>query len=176
VRPPSAEAEKKDPVEEYRRTHLNVIKLAVDILPEPRIKIAAKKHAATISKYSEERNITGDYFLTKQGVLLCETGPCNFGWTVKFTYTDEAGRQDAFLLQCNATVYGGMTLSGTSKSKLDWCINGDCHFSRDLCHNDVKTQIDHGRYTLQLAGHSLIVRRSDIAKEVTDAGRKLADY
>jgi hypothetical protein len=153
-----------------------VIKLVVDVLPEPRIKIAVKKHPSTISKYNEEREITGDYYLTKQGVLLCELGPCTFSWTVKFTYTDESGKPDALMLQCSATVFGGMTPSGTGKSKLDWCINGDCHFSRDLCHGDVKTQIDRGRYTLYLAGPSLIVRRADIAKEVVDGGRKLTDY
>jgi len=173
---PGAGAERRDPVEEHRRTYLNVIKLVVDVLPDPRIRITAKKHPATISKYSEEREIAGDYYLTKQGVLLCELGPCTFAWTVKFIYTDESGRPDAFMLQCSATVFGGMAPGGTGKSRLDWCINGDCKYYRDLCHSEAKTQLDRGRYTLYLAGPSVIARRADIAKEVADAGRKVTDY
>ena len=172
----SAEEEKRSPEEDRRRTHLNVIRLSVDVRPEPRIRITVKKHPSTISKYSEEREISGGYYLTKQGVLLCEAGPCTFRWAVKFTYTDEAGRADAFLLQCSATVYGGMTPSGTGKSKLDWCINGDCEHFRDLCLSDVKTQLARGRYGMSLAGPSLIVRRNDISSEIVDGGRKLTDY
>lgn len=176
AQPSPAEAARRNAEEERRRTHLNVIRFAVDLTPEPRIRITERKHPSTISKYGEQQEINGSYYVTKQGVLLCDSGPCAYEWTVRFTYTDEAGRPDAFLLQCHATVFGGMTPSGTRRSKLDWCINGDCEYFKDLCHDGAKGQLTRGRYTFSATKTAFTVHRADIAREILDAGRKLKDY
>jgi len=172
----SEEEERRNAQENRRRAHLNVIKLAIDRSKPPEIRITQRPIQASTSKYAFDRNIAGKYYITKQGVLLCEEGPCNIEWTVKFIYTDESGKSDAFLITSRETVFAGMGPTGTSRHKMDWCINGDCNALKELQADELRKEAYHERYALFLAKNALIIRRSDLMKEVLDAGRKLADY
>ena len=175
--PAGSEAEARRNTQEIRRrTHLNVVRLAIDRTRQPEIRIAQRPSSSAVSRYAFERKVAGTYYVTKQGVLLCEEGPCTIEWTVKFLYTDESGKVDAFLLQGRDTIFGGMGPTGTSKSRMDWCLNGDCQEVKDMRPDDARKEAIHDRYALFLTKNSMIIRRVDIMKEVLDAGRKLSDY
>jgi len=172
--PEPRKVEQKNPVEERRRNHLNVIKIDFDITDTPDIRI---QHGAahSVSKYTETKNRVGKYYRTKQGVLLCDAGPCELMWTTSFVYTDETGKADAVLLKWKETVFNGITPAGTSKQDLECCLNGQCS-KMQTASSDAAQDYEVGRYRLTLGKTSVDVRRADIVKEIVDAGRSLADY
>jgi len=159
-----------------RKTYLTVIKLSIDLSQLPDLRILKKSNHPTISRYASDRTVTGRYYFTKQGVLLCEEGPCIIDWMVKFHYTDEGGKSEAFLFQSRETVFAGMGPTGTSTRRVDWCLNGDCRELKEFRTDEAKGDAVRGRYTLSFTRTSTVIRRSDIMKEVLDAGRKLSDY
>ncbi len=166
--------EQKNPVEERRKTHLNVMKIQFEVSDAQKIQIA-HIGAPSIGKYSEKKDHTGKYYRTKQGILLCDAGPCDLMWSVSFTYNDETGKSDALLLNWKETVFNGITPAGTSKRKLECCLNGQCS---EVQNSDADTdkEFEMGRYRLSWMNGKVAVRRADIVKEVLDAGRSVDDY
>lgn len=111
-----------------RKAHLTVIRLTIDLSQLPDIGILKKSSHSTISRYVNDKTVTGRYYVTKQGVLLCEEGPCVIDWMVKFHYTDEGGKIDAFLLQSRETVFAGMGPQGNERAQggvvPEWGLQG----------------------------------------------------
>jgi hypothetical protein len=168
-------AEQKNPQEDRRRTHLNVMRLDYDVTASPDIHVSHTT-APVITKYTMRKFKTGAYHRTKQGVLLCDDGPCELTWTASFIYTDETGKADALLLNWKETVFNGITPTGTSKRELECCLNGKCSKMEDNTATDTEQEYEVGRYHLYWTKTSVLVRRSDIMQEITSAGRSLADY
>ncbi len=161
-------------VEERRKKQLTVMKIDYEF-NEQKMQIA---HAACsmVSKYLEKKDRAGKYYRTKQGVLLCDAGPCDLTWSASFLYTDETGKPDAVLCNWKETVFNGITPAGTSRRELECCLNGQCRKLQDTSVTDVKNESELGRFSLNWSKTSLVIRRSDIMKEIVDAGRSLADY
>ena len=168
-------AEQTTPQEERRRTHLNVMRIEYEVTDAQEIQV---DHEAppVISKYVIKRNKAGKYYRTKQGIVLCDAGPCELAWAASFIYTDEAGKADALLLNWEETVFNGITPAGTSKRELECCLNGKCWKMQDNNATDTKQEYAIGRYTLSWTKTSVLIRRTDIMQEITAAGRSLADY
>jgi hypothetical protein len=168
-------AEQANPAEERRRTHLNVMRLDYEVTAAQNVVV---NHAAppVISKYSLKKDKAGTYYRTKQGMLLCDAGPCELAWTASFIYTDETGKADALLLNWKETVFNGITPHGTSKRELECCLNGKCWKMEDDSETDVKQESEVGRYRLSWTKSSVLIRRTDIMQEILGAGRSLADY
>ena len=174
--PPPKKAELKNPVEERRNNHLNVMRITYEVTDSQDVKITPASNATVISKYSSNKNRSGKYYHTKQGVLLCDSGPCEINWSAKFAYTDENGKEDALLLKWKETVFNGITPAGTSKQELECCLNGQCWKMQEDSKTETQEFSIGERYRLAWNKSSLIIRRSDIMKEVLDAGRSLSDY
>ena len=168
--------EQKNPVEERRKLYLTVMKLDFNITDSQSIQLGHAANQKLISKYTETKNRTGKYYRTKQGVLLCDAGPCELDWSASFIYTDESGKADALLLKWKETVFNGITPTGTSKRDLECCLNGQCWKMEDTSAADAEQEFEIGRYRLGWAKKTIVIRRSDIMKEILDAGRSLADY
>jgi len=175
---PLAETKKADqatPQEERRRTHLNVMRIDYDVTASQDLKV---DHVAppVITKYTLKKNKAGKYYRTKQGIALCDAGPCELTWAASFIYTDEAGKADALLLNWKEIVFNGITPAGTSKRELECCLNGKCWKMQDNSATDTRQEYAIGRYTLSWTKTSVLIRRTDIMEEILAAGRSLADY
>jgi outer membrane biosynthesis protein TonB len=168
--------EKKSPAEERRGLHLNIIKVFFEDLAAPEARISPKVNPKVIVKLTEKKDQTGTYYRTKQNVVLCEKGPCEQQWTASFSYIDETGKSDSFGLTWKQTVFNGITPSGTSKRWLLACVNGACETLEDTSPSETALSRDVGRYRLTWSKSSLIIRRSDIMKEVIDSGGKVEAY
>jgi hypothetical protein len=167
--------EQKNPVEERRKAHLNVMRLDYEVTAAQDIQVDHTASSA-ISKYTVKKNRTGKYYRTKQGVLLCDTGPCELTWAATFIYTDETGKTDAWLLNWKEIVFNGITPTGTSRRELECCLNGQCWKMEDKTATDTNQETDVGRYRLSWTKTSALIRRTDIMQEILNAGRSLADY
>ncbi len=168
-------SEQKNPVEELRRTHFNLMRLDYEVTNAPAVKIEHAANHNIISKYNLRKGASGKYYRTKQGVLLCDTGPCEITWTASFIYTDEKNNSDALLFKWKETIFNGITPSGTSRQDIECCLNGQCSKIEKNSRNDTQ-EFDVGRYNVSWTGESVLIRRSDIMKEIVDAGRSLTDY
>ena len=168
--------EPKDPQEERRKLHLTPMQIHFEITPSQEIQIDHKVNQAVISKYTENKTLTGRYYRTKQNVLLCDAGPCEMGWSATFLYTDEAGKSDAFLLNWKEIVFNGITPAGTSKRVLEWCLDGVCRKLEDTSAADTEQEQEMGRYKLRCTKTSEIIRRADVMIEIVAAGKSLSDY
>lgn len=167
--------EQATPQEERRRTHLTVMRINYDVTAAQNLEV---DHTAqpVVTKYTIKKNKAGKYYRTKQGIVLCDTGPCELTWTASFIYTDEVGKADALLLNWKEIVFNGITPAGTSKRELECCLNGKCWKMQDNSATDTNQEYTIGRYTLSWTKTSLLIRRTDIMQEITAAGRSLADY
>jgi hypothetical protein len=79
-KPEPKKAEAKNPKEAFRDLHLNIIK----VYPESEVAelhVTSKVNPQVITKYSETKDQSGKYYHTKQGMLLCEAGPCQKEWS-----------------------------------------------------------------------------------------------
>jgi hypothetical protein len=175
--------ETKNPVEERRQLHLNIIKVFFDDVYEPQSRISLgirhKANPKVIRKYTEKKKQTGTYVQTQFNVLICEASPCEQQWSASFNYTDETGKQDAFDLAWKQTVFEGITPKGTSKREMLVCLNKECKSLEDTGAFDaflVPQTAVIGRYHITWSKSSLVIRRSDILKEVTDAGGTAEAY
>ena len=168
--------EQKNPVEDRRKTHLNVMKIKYTVNDSQDVKVDHAGDQRVIGKYNVKKNTSGKYYRTKQGILLCEAGPCEIFWSMTFNYTDETGKADALLLNWKETVFNGITPAGTSRQDLECCLNGQCWKMQEKPGSDDVQEFELGRYRLRWTKSSIIFRRSDIMKEVLDAGRSLDDY
>jgi len=168
--------EPKDPQEELRKLHLTTMQIYFEITPSQEIQIFHKANLAVISKYTENKTLTGRYYRTKQNVLLCDAGPCEMGWSATFLYMDEAGKSDAFLLNWKEIVFNGITPAGTSKRVLEWCLGGVCRKLEDTGAADTEREQEMGRYKLKWTKTSVIIRRADVMIESVAAGKSLSDY
>ncbi len=168
-------AEQTSPQEERRRTHLNVMRIDYEVTAAQDLKV---DHAAppVITKYKFKKDKAGKYYRTKQGIVLCDAGPCELTWSASFIYTDETGKADALLLNWKEIVFNGITPAGTSKQELECCLNGKCRKMEDNTATDTTQDYEVGRYQLSWTKTSVLVRRADIMQEITAAGRSLADY
>ena len=168
-------AERTTPQEERRRTHLNVVKIDHDVTAAQDVNV---NHAAppVVTKYTVKKSKDGKYYRTKQGIVLCDAGPCELTWSASFIYTDEGGKADALLLNWKEIVFNGITPAGTSKRELECCLNGKCWKMQDNSATDTNQEYAIGRYTLNWTKTSVLIRRTDIMQEITTAGRSLADY
>ncbi len=167
---------KKNPVEERRELHLNMIKVYFEDIDTPDVRISHKANPKVISKFAEKKNQAGKYYRTKKNVLLCEAGPCEQQWSSSFVYTDDAGKSDTISLTWKQTVFNGITPEGTNKRDLLYCLNGACKTLEDTAVNETPLESAAGRYHLTWSKASLIIRRSDIMKEVLDSGGSLEAY
>lgn len=168
-------AEPANPQEARRRTHLNIMRIDYNVTAAQDVEV---EHAAppVITKYTARKNKSGKYYRTKQGIVLCDTGPCELTWIVSFLYTDEAGKADALLLNWKEVVFNGITPTGTSKRELECCLNGKCWKMQDNSATDTNQEYTIGRYTLSWTKTSVLIRRTDIMQEIMAAGRSLSDY
>jgi len=168
--------EKKNPVEERREQHLNIIKVFFEDIDTPDVQITYKINHKVISKFSEKKSKTGTYHRTKKNVLLCDTGPCEQQWSASFQYADEKGATDSFGLTWKQTVYNGITPAGTSKRELLFCLDNDCKTLQDTSTVDTSLSSVLGRYRVNLSKSLLVIRRTDIMKEIADTGGVLEAY
>jgi hypothetical protein len=168
-------ADQKNPVEERRRAHLNVMRLDYEVSAAPDVRVEHTAPPAVV-KCTVKKDKAGKYYRTKQGVLLCDTGPCELTWIASFIYTDETGRTDALLLNWKEVVFNGITPKGTSRRELECCLNGQCRKMEDNTATDTTQEYELGRYQLSWTKTSVLVRRADILQEITAAGRSLSDY
>lgn len=168
-------AEAKDPREAFRDLHLNIIK----VYPEtevPELHVSSKFNPQVISKYSETKDESGKYYRTKQGMLLCEAGPCKKEWSASFVYTDETGKSDAFLVRWREIVFNGMTPTGTSKRDLEVCLNGACQKREDNSAADTARELIMERYALGWTKSLIVIRRSDVMKAIIETGGDVKNY
>ncbi len=175
-KPEVKKADQKNPVEERRRTHLNVMKVSYSVNDSQEVKAERVSDQRVISKFGMTKNTAGKYYRTKQGLLLCDTGPCEIIWSAKFVYTDEQAKTDAVLLNWKETVFNGITPAGTSRQDLECCVNGQCWKMQENPKSEDPQEFEVGRFRLSWTKSSVVLRRSDIMKEVLDAGRSLDDY
>jgi outer membrane biosynthesis protein TonB len=168
--------EKKSPVEERRELHLNIIKVFFEDIAAQEARISHKVNPKVIGKFTEKKAQAGTYYRTKQNVLLCDRGPCEQQWSASFIYTDETGKSDSFGLTWKQTVFNGITPSGTSKRLLLACVSGACETLEDETTSDTALNRDLGRYHLTWTKSSLIIRRSDIMKELIASGGTVEAY
>jgi hypothetical protein len=162
--------ERKSPEEERRELHLNILKAYFENIENEAVRVTHKVNARVIGKFTEKKDQTGTYYRTKQGLLLCDAGPCERQWSATFVYTDEEGKAEAFGVTWKETIFNGITPQGTSRRDLVYCVSGVCKNFADVTAADVPQQLDLGRYHLTWSKSSLIIRRSDIMKEITAAG------
>ena len=175
--PKKAEAkreEKKSPVEERRELHLAFMKVFFEDVDSQDVRISHKANPKVISKFSDKKSQTGTYYRTKKNILLCDVGPCEHLWSASFTYTDETGKSDSFGLNWKQTVFNGITPTGTSKRELLVCLNGTCKTLEDAAAAPQAAEL--GRYHITWSKSSLVIRRSDIMKEVVDSGGAVEAY
>ncbi len=175
---PAAEAKKaepKNPVDERRKTHLTVMRIEYDINAGQGIEVGHSAPSA-VTKCAIKKSQAGKYYRTKQGVLLCDAGPCELTWNASFLYTDEKGGADALLLNWKEIVFNGITPKGTSRRELECCLNGKCIKMDDTSPTDIEQELAVGRYGVHWTKTSVTVRRADVEKEILNAGRSLADY
>ncbi len=168
-------AETKNPKEAFRDLHLNIIK----VYPEtevPELHVTSKVNRQVITKYSETKDQSGKYYRTKQGMLLCETGPCKKEWSSTFVYTDETGKSDAFLVRWREIVFNGITPTGTSKRELEVCLNGACQKREDKSASDTAREMIIDRYSLGWTKSLIVIRRADVMKDLLEAGGDVANY
>ena len=168
--------EQKNPAEERRRTHLNVMKINYGVNDAQEVRFEHTADQRVIGKFTVKKNTSGKYYRTKQAVLLCDKGPCEMTWSTTFSYTDETGKSDAVLLNWRETVFNGITPNGTSKQDIECCLNGQCWKMKDNAQSDEPQEFEIGRYRLTWKNSSILFRRGDIMKEIQDAGRSLDDY
>ncbi len=170
-----AKRSEKSPADERRDIHLNVFRLDFKNREAQEVAISPRYSTKVISGFAESEGQTGKYYKTKSGLLLCETGPCVQEWTSRFFYTDENGKRDAFMVTWKQMVYSGMTPSGTTSREITWCLNGSC---KKVEHNDTTkgaASLAFGNYALSWTKESALFRRTDIMKEITDAGGKVPE-
>jgi hypothetical protein len=174
-KPEPKKAESKNPKEALRDLHLNIIK----IYPEaevPEVHVTTKINPQVITKYAETKDQSGKYYRTKQGMLLCEAGPCQKEWSATFVYTDEAGKSDAFLVRWREIVFNGITPAGTSKRELEVCLNGACQKREDNGSSDTARELNMDRYSLGWTRSLIVIRRADVMKEILQSGGDVANY
>ena len=174
-KPEPKKAEAKNAKEAFHDLHLNIIK----VYPEsdvPEIHVTSKVNPQVITKYSETKDQSGKYYRTKQGMLLCEAGPCQKTWSSTFVYTDETGKSDAFLVRWREITFNGMTPSGTSKRELEVCLNGACQKREDNSASDTVRELNIDRYSLGWTKSLIVIRRADVMKQILEAGGDVANY
>jgi len=174
-KPEPKKAETKNSKEAFHNLHLNIIK----VYPEtdvPELHVTSKVNPQVITKYAETKDQSGKYYRTKQGMLLCETGPCKKEWSSTFVYTDEAGKSDAFLVRWREITFNGMTPTGTSKRELEVCLNGACQKREDNSAADTVHEMNIDRYSLGWTKSLIVIRRADVLKQLQDAGGDVANY
>lgn len=172
-------SEKK--AEERRKLHLAVMKVFFEDIDEPQSRIGLgithKANPSVVSQYAEKKKQSGTYMRTQFNVLICEAGPCEQVWSAGFVYTDEMGSRDTFGLTWKQIVFNGMTPKGTVKRELLYCLNGRCKSLENFESTGSSPQIaELGKYNLTWTKYSLIIRRSDLMKEIVDAGRSVEAY
>ncbi|HXY55444.1 MAG TPA: hypothetical protein VEM40_12320 [Nitrospirota bacterium] len=175
------EKNRENPSEERWQSHLTVIKVFFEDTNEPQSRISLgithKANPKAISGYTEKKNQSGTYMRTQFNVLICEAGPCEQVWSAGFVYTDEMGNRDTFGLTWKQTVFSGITPKGTVKRELLYCLNGRCKSLENYESNRAAPLIaEFGKYHLTWSNYSVIIRRSDLIKEVVDAGRSVDAY
>ncbi len=164
-KPPVVEQKKvevKAPEEDPRDLHRTLIKIYFDNLGSEAARVQHTVNPKVISKLLEKKNKSGKYYRTKQGVPLCDTGPCEMVWSVSFTYTDEKGKEDSFVLVWKETVFSGATPDGTSKRMLEWCLNGACNRLTDTDLADKPQEDRVERYRLNWSRYRLTLSRDDV--------------
>ncbi len=167
--------------EERRRLHLTIMKVLLEDVDEPQSRVSLgithKANPKVISRYVEKKHQTGVYMRTQFNVLICESSPCEQVWSAGFVYTDEMGKSDTFGLTWKQTVFDGITPKGTFKREVLYCLNGQCENLEDSNTSDASPVVaELGRYQLTWARHSLVIRRSDIVKEIMNAGGSVEAY
>ncbi len=173
-KPEPRKAETKNAKEAFNDLHLNIIK----VYPEsdaPELHVTSKVNPQVITKYAETKAQSGKYYQTKQGILLCEAGPCEKVWSSSLVYTDEAGKSDAFLVRWREIIFNGMTPAGTSKRELEVCLNGACQKREDTGASDTAREFTIDRYTVGWTKSLIIIRRADVMKGILESGGNVAN-
>ena len=91
-------------------------------------------------------------------------------------YTDEAGKNDAFLVRWREIIFNGITPAGTSKRELEVCLNGVCQKREDDSASDTVREMVIDRYSLGWTKSLIVIRRADVMKELLEAGGDVANY
>jgi len=174
-KPEPKKTEVKNQKEALRDLHLNIIKIYPEV-EAAQLHVTSKVNPQAITKYTETKDQSGKYYRTKQGMLLCEVGPCQKAWTSTFVYTDETGKSDAFLVRWREIIFNGITPTGTSKRELEVCLNGACQKREDNSASDTVREMIIDRYSLGWTKSLIVIRRTDMMKELLDAGGDVANY
>jgi len=167
---------RKSPEEERRILHLSILKIYYDDIDSQDVKITHKSNPKIISKFTEKKVQSGTYYRTKKDILLCDAGPCDQQWSASFSYTDDTGNVDTFSLTWKQIVFNGITPAGTSKRELLFCLNGACKSMENTSASDTSQAWEVGRYHITWSKTSLVIRRSDLMKEVVAAGGAVEAY
>jgi hypothetical protein len=176
-KPVVAVAKPAKTAEEDRQTqHLNIIRVDFEEAGSVDVKVTPRVNQKIVTNFNDSSSSTGNIYRSKQNLLLCEGGDCSRDWTGRFFYFDDTGKRDAFLLRWRETVFTGITPEGTSKVEVDLCVNGDCKRSSYSGGSGASVQTMVDRYVLNFNRSVLTVRRSDLLKAITDAGRKPPDF
>ncbi len=163
--------------EERRDLHLNILRVDFEEAADGvDLKITPRINQRIVTNFNDNALSSGKMYRSKQNYVLCQGDECFREWTGRFYYFDDTGKRDAFLIRWRETVFTGITPSGTSKITADLCVNGDCkRMSFDASSGPaVQSRVD--RYVLALNKKALTIRRTDILKEITDAGGKAPDF
>ncbi len=171
----SAAKAAKSPEEARRDRNVNLVR--VDFADSPTtygVSVAPKINQQVIANFTDSKSSTGKLMRTKQGQVLCEAGACLREWTGRFFYIDESGKRDAFLIRWKEALFSGVDPRESTKVEMDVCLNGDCTTFQNSGAGTDQGTID--RYVLNWTTKHFIIRRADIAREITDAGGKVPDF
>ncbi len=173
---PVVATKQRNPEEERRDLHVNILK--VEYTEDPvgvELKFAAKANTKVVTNFNDSSLISGKLYRSKQNYVLCEGTGCSRDWTGRFFYIDDVGKRDAFLIRFRQSVFSGITPSGTTADVMDICLNGDCSQIKYSPGAGGVMQSAIGRYTISWAKSSFILRRTDLMREIIDAGGKFPD-
>jgi len=156
-------AEPKVFEDDSRSMHRTIIKVFFEDIDTDSARVRHAANTKVITRYIEKKNKIGKYFRTKMNILLCDAGgPCEQFWSASFTYTDETGRSDSFVMTWKQIVFSGVTPEGTSKRELEWCLNGACKHIDDADTNDTTHESDADHYHLSWTKSLAIINRTDV--------------
>lgn len=173
---PAAKKPAKPEAEEGKDVHLHVFRIEFKDRDAQLVSVGTKANEKVVAGFNESRTQTGKYYRTKQGLLLCESGPCVQEWTGKFFYTDEKAKRDAFLVTWKQTVFSGITPTGTTNREITWCLNGSCKKVLDTDQDRKAHTMTLDRYVMSWSKSAAVIRRGDIMKEIQKEGRSIPEW
>lgn len=157
-------------------SHVNILRVEFELSGDVGVKVTPRVNQKIVTNFNDSSSTTGTMYRSKQNYVLCEGDGCFRDWTGRFFYFDDTGKRDAFLIRWRETVFSGITPQGTSKVEVDLCVNGDCKRAAYATEGGAAVRSIVDRYVVSFNRSTLIVRRADLVKEITDKGGKVPDF